>query len=70
MRDQHPAMATAGYFGISKDDVHRVLRYYTVHTDELDQELKAHREAQQNYKRALEQREARARPRAANESSG
>ena len=38
-----------------------VLRYYADYKDEIDRDLKAHLEAQDNYKRVLEQRGARAR---------
>jgi len=58
--------ATARYFQISEDDVRAVLRYYAGYKDEIDQDLKAHLEAQENYKRVLEQREARTRRRVAN----
>jgi len=51
--------ATARYFQISEEDVRAVLRYYADYKDELDLDLKAHLEAQENYKRVLEQREAR-----------
>ncbi len=58
--------ATARYVHISEDDVRAVLRYYADHKDEIDQDLKAHLEAQENYKRVLERREARTRHRVAN----
>lgn len=58
--------ATARYFEISADDVRAVLRYYADYKDEIDQDLKAHLEAQENYKRVLGQREARTRRRVAN----
>lgn len=61
--------ATARYFRISEDDVRAILRYYADHKDEVDQDLESHLDAQQNYKLVLEQREARARRRAARESS-
>jgi hypothetical protein len=57
--------ATARYFRISEDDVQAVLRYYAEYKDEIDRDLKAHLDAQENYKRVLEQREARARRRVA-----
>lgn len=58
--------ATARYFRTSEDEVRAVLRYYAEYKDEIDQDLNAHLEAQENYKRVLEQREARARRRVAN----
>ena len=68
--ERQDVAATARYFRISEDDVRAVLRYYADSKDEVDQDLKAHLEAQQNYKRVLEQREAHARRRVAKESSG
>lgn len=64
--ERQDVAATARYFQISEDDVRAVLRYYADHKDEIDQDLKAHLEAQENYKRVLEQREARTRRRVAN----
>lgn len=64
--EQQDVGATARYFHISEDGVSAVLRYYADHKDEVDRDLKAHLDAQENYKRVLEQREARARRRAAN----
>ena len=58
--------ATARYFEISEEDVRAVLRYYAEYKDEIDQDLKAHLEAQENYKRVLTQREVRTRRRVAN----
>ena len=55
--------ATARYFHVSDEDVHAVLRYYAEYKDDIDQDLKAHLDAQKNYKRVLEQREARTRRR-------
>jgi len=52
---------SARYFRVSEDDVSAVLRYYADYKDEIDRDLKAHLEAQDNYKRVLEQRGARAR---------
>jgi uncharacterized protein (DUF433 family) len=63
--ERQDVAATARYFHISEDDVRAVLRYYADYKDEIDQDLKAHLEAQENYKRVLEQREARTRRRAA-----
>ena len=57
--------ATARYFRIGEDDVAAVLRYYADYKEEIDQDLKSHLAAQENYKRVLEQREARTRRRAA-----
>jgi uncharacterized protein (DUF433 family) len=64
--ERQDVAATARYLHISEDDVRAVLRYYATYKDEIDQDLKAHLEAQENYKRVLEQREARTRRRAAN----
>jgi len=58
--------ATAKYFGISDDDVRAVIQYYVAHKDELDEEIRRHLDAQQNYKRVLQQPEAHARRRVAN----
>ncbi len=58
--------ATARYFHMNEDDVRAVLQYYADYKDEVDQDLKAHLEAQENYKRVLAQREAHARRRVAN----
>jgi len=59
-RDERQDVAATGrYFRISEDDVHAVLRYYSDYKNEIDQDLKAHLDAQANYKRVLEQREAR-----------
>ena len=58
--------ATAKYFGISDDDVQAVIQYYVAYKDELDEEIRRHLDAQQNYKRVLQQREAHARRRVAN----
>ena len=57
---------TARYLHISEEDVEAVLRYYADYRDEVDRDLKAHLEAQQNYKRVLARREAHARRRVAN----
>ena len=68
--DKHPAISFkttqhARYFHINEDDVQAVLRYYAEYKDEIDQDLQAHLDAQANYKRVLEQREARVRRRVA-----
>lgn len=63
--ERQDVATTARYFRISEDDVQTVLRYYADYRDEIDQDLKAHLDAQENYKRVLEQREARARRRVA-----
>lgn len=57
--------ATARYLDISEDDVRAVLRYYADYKDEVDRDLQEHLEAQENYKRVLDQREAHARRRVA-----
>ena len=64
--EQQDLAATARYFHVSDDDVNAVLRYYADYKDEIDQDLGAHRDAQENYKRVLEQRDARTRRRVAN----
>ena len=58
--------ATAKYFHVGDDEVNAVLRYYADYKDEIDQDLRANRDAQENYKRVLEQRDARTRRRVAN----
>lgn len=58
--------ATAKYFGVSNEDVRAVIEYYVAYKDELDDEIRRHLDAQQNYKRVLHQREAHARRRVAN----
>lgn len=63
--ERQDVAATARYFHIGEDDVRAVLRYYADYKDEIDQDLKAHLAAQENYKRVLEQREAQSRRRAA-----
>ena len=64
--ERHDVAATARYFHISEDDVQAVVGYYAEYKDEMDQDLRAHLDAQANYKRVLEQREARSRRRVAN----
>jgi len=64
--ERQDVAATARYFHMSEDDVRAVLGYYAEYKKEIDQDLKDHLEAQENYKRVLEQREARTRRRAAN----
>jgi hypothetical protein len=64
--ERQDVAATARYFRIHEADIESVLRYYADYKDEIDEELKAHLDAQENYKRVLEQREARARRRVAN----
>ena len=64
--ERQDVAATARYFHVSEDDVRAVLGYYADYKKEIDQDLKDHLEAQENYKRVLEQREARTRRRAAN----
>lgn len=67
--EQQDVDATARYFGIGDDDVRAVLRFYADHRDEVDQDLKAHLDAQENYKRVLQHREARAQRRVAKDPS-
>lgn len=57
---------TARYLHISEDDVRAVLRYYADYKVEVERDLKEHLDAQQNYKRVLQQRDAQARRRVAN----
>ena len=64
--ERQDVAATARYFHMSEDDVRAVLGYYADYKKEIDQDLKDHLEAQENYKRVLEQREARTRRRTAN----
>jgi uncharacterized protein (DUF433 family) len=61
--ERQDVAATARYFHIGEDDVRAVVRYYADYKDELGEEIKRHLEAQENYKRVLEQREARIRRR-------
>jgi len=56
---------TARYLHLTEDEVQAVLRYYADHRDEVERDLEDHLAAQRNYKRVLEQREARTRSRAA-----
>ena len=58
--------ATARYFKLTEEEVRAVVRYYADYKNEIDQDLAAHLEAQENYKRVLGQREARTRRRVAN----
>jgi len=55
--------ATAKYFEITEDDVRAILRYYADYQDEIDDDLRAHLGAQENYKRVLDGRESRTRRR-------
>ena len=55
---------TARYLGIDEGDVRAVLAYYADYREEVERDLKEHLGAQQNYKRVLAQRDARARRRA------
>ena len=64
--ERQDVAATARYLHMSEDDVRAVLGYYAEYKKEIDQDLKDHLEAQENFKRVLEQREARSRRRAAN----
>lgn len=57
--------ATARYFKLGDDEVQAVLRYYAEYRDEIDLDLKAHLQAQANYKRVLTERDARTRRRSA-----
>lgn len=63
--ERQDVAATARYFHISEEDVRAVLRYYADYKDEIAQDLKAHLEAQENYKRVLAQPKARTRRRIA-----
>lgn len=64
--ERQDVAATAHYFDLTEDDVRAVIGYYAAYKDELDEEIRRHLEAQGNYKRVLEQREAKARRRVAN----
>lgn len=64
--ERKDAAATARYFQISDEDVEAVLRYYAAYQREVDDDLRQHLDAQDNYKRVLEQRQERARRRVAN----
>ena len=59
--------ATARYFDISEDDVRAVLRYYSQYERELDEAIRTHLAAQDNFERVLQQRAAQVRRRVANE---
>lgn len=61
--EQKDIARTARYLHIEEDEVQAVLRYYTDYQDEVDRDLQQHLEAQRNYKRVLERREAQARRR-------
>lgn len=54
---------TARYLHIADEEVQAVLRYYSDYREEVDRDLQDHLEAQRNYKRVLERREAQARRR-------
>lgn len=56
---------TACYLHIADEEVQAVLHYYADYKDEVDRDLKDHLDAQQNYKRVLEQRERQVRRRVA-----
>lgn len=58
--------ATARYFRLSEDEIQAVLHYYADYQDEVDQDLRDHLAAQQNFKRVLDEREARTRRRVVN----
>ena len=64
--ERQDAAATAKYFGVSEDNVRAVIEYYVAYKDELDDEIRRHLDAQQNYKRVLQQRDKHARRRVAN----
>jgi len=53
--------ATARYFEIPESDVRGALRYYAAYTNELDEAIRKHREAQTNFEQVLARRTARAR---------
>lgn len=54
---------TARYLHLAAEEIQEVLRYYSDYRDEVDQDLQEHLEAQRNYKRVLERREAQTRRR-------
>jgi len=64
--ERQDVAATARYFDLSEEEVQGALRYYAAYQKELDEEIRRHLEAQQNYKRVLEQRQAQVRRRVAN----
>ncbi len=64
--ERQDVAATARYFDVPEDDVRAVLKYYSAYKDELDDEIRKHLEAQQNFKRVLERRETQTRRRVAN----
>lgn len=47
--ERQDVAATARYFRIGENDVRAVLRYYADYKEEVDQDFKAHLEAQQNH---------------------
>lgn len=51
----------ARYLHIGREEVEVVLRYYADYREEIDRDLRDHLDAQRNFKRVLEQREAQAR---------
>ena len=66
-KDENQDLAkTARYLHVSEEEVRTVVRYYADYKDEVDRDLQEHLDAQRNYKRVLEQREARARRRVTN----
>lgn len=64
--ERKDAAATARYFHVGDEDVEAVLRYYAAYQQDVDDDLRRHLEAQENYKRVLQQRQDRARRRVAN----
>ncbi len=64
--ERQDVAATARYFDVSEDDVRAGLKYYSAYKDELDDDIRRHLEAQQNFKRVLARREARTHRRVAN----
>lgn len=57
---------TARYLHIDQEEVEAILRYYADYREDVDRDLQDHLDVQRNYKRVLEQREARARRKVAN----
>lgn len=59
--EKQDAARAARYLHIDQEEVEAVLRYYADYRDDVDRDLRDHLDAQRNYRRVLEQREAQAR---------
>ncbi len=64
--EKQDAAKTARYLHVEQDEVEAVLRYYADYREEVERDLQEHLDAQRNYKRVLERREAQARRKVAN----